>query len=142
MSNVDDFFNFFADKEKKTINLSSMKDHGGATVTLCALTYSEVNRFRLLAQKILSGRSLDLLMSIDENDYEGDLDIAEDFLLKSAMVNEDGSKFFPDSATFKKWKDTIPAQVGDEIVQNIMEMNYLGFNDFMDEQCLEEHKKK
>jgi hypothetical protein len=142
MSEVDDFFTIFSERERKEVNLTTMKDHGGATIHLCALTYSEVSRFRLLAQKILATRSLDLLMTIEENDYSKDLDIAEDFLMKSAMCKSDGSKFFKDDAQFIKWKNTIPPQVADEIVHIITDMNYLGYNEFMAESALKEHKKK
>ena len=56
------------------------------------------------------------------------------------MANEDGSKFFDNEEKFKKFRDTIPPGLMNEIIFHIEQMNFLD-DEFLNREFLEEQAK-
>jgi len=99
-----------------------------------------------LATKVSARRSIGILSSNEDsaNVYEEDLLRAEDYLVREAMANEDGSQFFKDDEKFKEFRDTVPPGLMNEIIFHIEQMNFLD-DEFLNRKFLEEQasaKKK
>ena len=140
---VDDFFEEFKNCELREVKLSTWKGESSGVINLRGLTYADVKKFTSLSRKITDKKAIDMLSgSGSVEDYDEALDRAEDHLLKIACCNAEGEFLFTDDVKFKKWKETVPAEVVNEIILNIELMNelYGGFEKM--EEVVEAYKKK
>lgn len=141
---VDDFFEAYKERELKQIKLKSWTGKGSGVITLKGLSYAETKRFEALSRKIADKKALDMLSASDDVDqYNENLDIAEDYLLKKAISDEFGKLLFSeDEKLFRRWKDSVKPDVVNEIIMHIEGMNelYGGFSGMED--VVETYKKK
>lgn len=142
----DNFIEAFSNAELKRVKLESLKGKVDDSIFLRAIPYAKQWHFRILATKVSARRSIGILSSNEDsaNVYEEDLLRAEDYLVREAMANEDGSQFFKDDEKFKEFRDTVPPGLMNEIIFHIEQMNFLD-DEFLNREFLEEQasaKKK
>ena len=139
----DDFYEVYEGGELKEIKLTTWKGEGEGVLTLRGLVYSDFKRYEFLCNKVTGKKAMDLLSGTgDEEGYNSAMARNEDHLLRVTMCNAEGGKFFKSDDSFKKWKETIPVDVVNEIICHIECMNelYGGFESM--EKVIESYKKK
>ena len=127
--NPEDFYKVFSEREIKKVSLQSMGDSDDNDIYIRSLSYAEKKRFQnglekiaLRIRKVAEDKDLELTDEIWKDNVQN----ADDYILPASMCDADGSLMWKGkSVEYKKFCETVPPKVIEEIMFQIADFNNL-----------------